>query len=37
VIVRLGLPIAFAEKLDPSVRPEYERLWQAAQTAPSAG
>jgi hypothetical protein len=37
VIVLLKLPLAFAERLDPSVRSEYERLWRTAQSAPSAG
>ena len=31
LILRLGLPLTFAQQLDDSVRPEYERLWRAAQ------
>jgi hypothetical protein len=31
----LKLPLGFAEKLDESVRAEYQRLWEAAQSAPS--
>jgi hypothetical protein len=34
LIVRLGLPRDLAGRLDASVRPEYDRLWQAAQSAP---
>lgn len=33
LITLLRLPLDFAAKLDPSVRPEYQRLWQAAQSA----
>ncbi|MBI5350258.1 MAG: hypothetical protein HZB77_13245 [Chloroflexi bacterium] len=33
LITLLRLPLDFADKLDPSVRPEYQRLWQAAQSA----
>jgi len=33
LILRLMLPLGFGERLDASVRPEYERLWRAAQTA----
>ncbi|MBI5713203.1 MAG: hypothetical protein HZC38_07240, partial [Chloroflexi bacterium] len=33
LITLLHLPLDFAAKLDPSVRPEYQRLWQAAQSA----
>lgn len=33
LIVHLKLPLKIAEKLDASVRPEYERLWGAAQQA----
>jgi len=29
----LKLPVEFAEKLDASVRGEYQRLWQAVQDA----
>jgi hypothetical protein len=31
IIRELHLPLAFAEKLDPTVRGEFERLWQLAQ------
>ena len=34
LIVRLQLPLGLAEKLDESVRPEYQRLWQIAQAIP---
>jgi hypothetical protein len=34
LILRLALPRTFGEKLDDSVRPEYDRLWRGAQTAP---
>jgi hypothetical protein len=34
LIVRLELPRDLAASLDPSVRTEYDRLWQAAQSAP---
>ena len=34
LIVRLRLPRDLATSLDASVRPEYDRLWQAAQSAP---
>lgn len=37
LILRLKLPLTLAEQLDESVRSEYERLWRAAQSAPSAG
>lgn len=33
LILHLELPLTLSEKLDPSVRPEYERLWNAAQQA----
>lgn len=33
LITTLRLPLDFADKLDPSVRAEYQRLWQAAQSA----
>jgi len=33
-IVRLKLPLDLAEQLDASVRPEYQRLWQIAQSLP---
>ena len=31
LIIRLNLPSEFEQKLDPSVRPEYRRLWTSAQ------
>ena len=34
LIARLKLPLEFADQLDASVRPEYQRLWQSAQTIP---
>jgi hypothetical protein len=34
LILRLKLPEGMAERLDASVRGEYRRLWDAAQTAP---
>jgi hypothetical protein len=34
LILHLNLPLDLAEKLDESVRPEYRRLWAAAQAAP---
>lgn len=37
LILELGLPLDVEERLDPSVRPEYRRLWEAAQGAPPAG
>jgi hypothetical protein len=33
LILRLKLPLDFGEQLDKSVRSEYQRLWEAAQTA----
>lgn len=33
LILRLNLPQSFENELDPSVRGEYRRLWQAAQSA----
>jgi len=33
LILRLNLPASFAEQLDPSVRAEYQLLWDAAQSA----
>lgn len=33
LILRLNLPIEFMSELDPSVRAEYKRLWEAAQSA----
>lgn len=35
LIAQLKLPSEFAEKLDASVRGEYQRLWEAAQGAPA--
>ncbi len=35
LIVRLKLPLSFAENLDASVRDEYRRLWDNAQQIPS--
>ena len=37
LILRLGLPLALSEKLDKSVGPEYERLWNMAHPGPSGG
>lgn len=34
LIVRLKLSLELAERLDESVRSEYRRLWQIAQTTP---
>jgi hypothetical protein len=34
LILHLQLPFELSKELDPSVRPEYERLWNAAQQAP---
>jgi hypothetical protein len=34
LILHLRLPLEIANRLDPSVRPEYERLWSSAQQAP---
>lgn len=34
LIIRLGLPLELGQKLDASVRDEYERLWHAAGAAP---
>ncbi len=34
LILHLRLPLEIAGRLDASVRPEYERLWNAAQQAP---
>jgi hypothetical protein len=34
LILQLNLPLEISNRLDPSVRPEYERLWSAAQQAP---
>lgn len=34
LIARLKLPLDLAERLDASVQPEYQRLWQIAQTIP---
>jgi hypothetical protein len=34
LILHLRLPLEISERLDGSVRPEYERLWRAAQQAP---
>lgn len=34
LITTLKLPLEFAENLDDSVRPEYRRLWEGAQSAP---
>lgn len=34
LIVRLKLPLDFAEKLEASVRDEYRRLWETAQAIP---
>lgn len=34
LILHLRLPLDVSKSLDPSVRPEYERLWKAAQQAP---
>jgi hypothetical protein len=34
LIVRLKLPQELADQLDASVQPEYQRLWQIAQTIP---
>jgi len=34
LILQLHLPLEISNRLDPSVRPEYERLWSAAQHAP---
>ena len=34
LIARLKLPLEFADKLDESVRIEYQRLWQNAQAIP---
>jgi hypothetical protein len=34
LILHLRLPLEISRRLDPSVRPEYERLWRAAQQAP---
>ncbi|HZQ10238.1 MAG TPA: hypothetical protein VFD70_26910 [Anaerolineae bacterium] len=33
LIIRLNLPLDFQNKLDPSVRSEYQRLWESAQSA----
>ena len=33
LIITLKLPLDFAEQLDPSVQPEYRRLWELAQHA----
>ncbi len=33
LITTLRLPLDFGDKLDASVRPEYQRLWQGAQSA----
>lgn len=30
LIIALKLPLNFTQKIEASVRPEYERLWQAA-------
>lgn len=35
LILRLHLPIELSKKLDPSVRAEYEKLWNGAQEAPT--
>lgn len=35
LILRLNLPLEFEKELDPSVRAEYQRLWDAAQSARS--
>ena len=32
LILRLQLPLRFADEIDPSVQPEYRRLWQQAQS-----
>ncbi len=37
LIIALMLPLTFAQKLDASVRLEYERLWQAAQSGMAKG
>ncbi|HLE68978.1 MAG TPA: hypothetical protein VJH87_04805 [Vicinamibacteria bacterium] len=34
LILQLHLPLEISNRLDPSVRQEYERLWNAAQQAP---
>ena len=34
LILQLNLPLEISNRLDPSVRQEYERLWNAAQQAP---
>lgn len=34
LILHLRLPLDVSKKIDPSVRAEYERLWQSAQQAP---
>jgi len=34
LILQLHLPFEISKELDPSVRPEYERLWNSAQQAP---
>jgi hypothetical protein len=34
LILQLHLPLEISNRLDDSVRPEYERLWNAAQQAP---
>jgi len=34
LILQLHLPLEISNRLDASVRPEYERLWKAAQQAP---
>ncbi len=34
LILQLHLPLEISKELDPSVRPEYERLWNSAQLAP---
>jgi len=36
LIIALGLPLELMENLDESVRAEYRRLWEAAQTASEA-
>ena len=33
LILRLKLPLELQDDLDPSVRPEYQRLWKNADTA----
>jgi hypothetical protein len=32
LIIGLKLPLNFMDKLDKSVRPEYQRIWEAANT-----